>query len=206
MPRPTPATRPEPRSTRTGSIITTTTDPTPGSEAPSPQIVFTTSRGRTPSRYLVSSDAWVDRADQIHVDPDMYVLADGRVQRYRFGRLDGSFVLRASTPANGVETDYRLMAGSRDSSSKGRLYLYDAANRVVVGFDKENARPVGSWTPAIGSPELGDVRGMVIVGAKHRRLPGTPEPDSLVWITPEGLFAAELADFGERPSRSSPTQ
>jgi len=142
-----------------------------------------------PSAYLASVDPEIDTVEGLFVDFDVFTLRDDAVRRYAFGKWDGAFSLGdVPTLAGGQPVDYRLLDGSRGIREEGRLYLYDAANRRIVGFDREDGDYVAEWTTE--GPELHDVRGMYVttkrVGKKKRI------HDTLFWITHEGLFEAPL--------------
>jgi hypothetical protein len=144
-----------------------------------------------PSPYLTRADAAVDSIEQLHLDFDLYALARGEVQRYRYGRRDWLWI-----PQDIGSADVRLLAGSGRGSSDGRLYLYDAAGRRIVGMGKADGKVLGTWSVDADRDELDDVRGMyVIEGGLNRR--GVRKSDTLVWATPGAIYEASLKLQGE---------
>lgn len=139
-----------------------------------------------PSPYLTRPDPAVDDIDRLHLDFDLYALAHGEIQRYRYGRRDFLWI-----PQDVGGADFRLLAGSGRDASDGRLYLYDAAGRRVVGFTKADGKVLATWSVAEGRDELDDVRGMYVVeGGLNRK--GVRRSDTLVWITPQAMYEASL--------------
>jgi hypothetical protein len=144
-----------------------------------------------PSPYLTRADAAVDDIEQLHLDFDLYALARGEVQRYRYGRRDWLWI-----PQDIGSGDVRLLAGSGRGSSEGRLYLYDAAERRIVGMAKADGKALGTWSVDGDRDELEEVRGMyVIEGGLNRR--GVRKSDTLVWATPGAIYEASLKLQGE---------
>jgi len=146
-----------------------------------------------PSTYLATPSSEVVDFEQLYVDFDLYALLDNTLRRYRLEKYDGGFALDEPPDAADVRPghDYRLVAGSGSASSGGRIYLYDALHDRVIGFEKEDGRYIGQWVPAPKDPQMDDMRGMYVIPgkvAKKRR-----DPDTLVWITPEGVFSSVLA-------------
>jgi hypothetical protein len=70
----------------------------------------------------------------------------------------------------------------------GRLYLYDARWDRIVAFDKTDGAYVAQWKPAPDTPSMADVRGMYVVRGKKKN-----DPDTLYWVTPDGLFRSALS-------------
>jgi len=86
--------------------------------------------------------------------------------------------------------DYEWVVGTGSASSGGRIYLYDSVWDRVIGFGKEDGSYVGQWVPAPGDPQMEDVRGMYVIPGKKTKK--RRDPDTLVWITPEGLYESVL--------------
>ncbi len=82
------------------------------------------------------------------------------------------------------------MAGSGTAPTQGRLYLYDALHDRVVGFPKEDGTYLGQWAPGPDEPQMHDVRGMYVIPGKVTKK--QRQADTLVWLTPEGLFSSTL--------------
>ncbi len=137
-----------------------------------------------PSAYIERPDAGVDAIDQLHLDFDLYALAGNEIQRYQYGRRDWMW-----RPQDIGGTDYRLLSGSGRQSTDGRLYLYDAAGERIVGLGKAGGSALARWQ--VGDGSMADVRGMyVIEGGLNKR--GERRNDTLVWVTPSGLYQARL--------------
>jgi WD40 repeat protein len=149
-----------------------------------------------PSTYLATPSSEVADFTQIYVDFDVYALLDNTLRRYRLEKYDGGFAL--DEPPDGEDVrpghDYRLVAGSGSASSGGRVYLYDALHARVVGFEKAEGSYLGQWAPAPDEPQMDDVRGMYVIPGKTVKK--KRDPDTLVWITPEGVFSSVLATSG----------
>jgi hypothetical protein len=146
-----------------------------------------------PSPYLASQTAEVADFDQIYIDFDVYALFDNSLRRHTFGKYDGTFML--DEPPDGSDLrpghDYQIVDGSGRALSNGRAYLYDALHGRVVGFNKASGEYIGQWLPGDGGTEMDDMRGMyVIEGAVTKK--GKRKDDTLVWVTPTGIFRAVL--------------
>jgi streptogramin lyase len=140
----------------------------------------------SPSPYLIRPDPAVDGIDRLHLDFDLYALARGEIQRYRYGRRDFLWI-----PQDVGGADFRLLAGSGRDTSDGRLYLYDAADRRIVGFTKADGKVLATWSVDEGHDVLEDVRGMYVVeGGLNRK--GVRRRDTLVWVTPQAMYEASL--------------
>jgi hypothetical protein len=139
-----------------------------------------------PSLYLTRPDPAVDGIDRLHLDFDLYALARGEIQRYRYGRRDWLWIPQAVGGA-----DFRLLTGSGREANDGRLYLYDVAGQRIVGFTKTDGKVLATWSAGEGRGELDDVRGMYVVeGGLNRK--GVRRSDTLVWVTPRAMYEASL--------------
>jgi len=142
-----------------------------------------------PSTYLASANPEIDKVERLFVDFDVFALIDQVLRRYAFGRWDGAFSLGDVPALAGAQpVDFRLLDGSRGAREEGRLYLYDAANRRIIGFDRKGGDYVAEWT-AEGS-QLDDVRGTYVTTERVEKKDQIH--DTLSWITPQGLFQAPL--------------
>lgn len=149
-----------------------------------------------PSTYLATPSAEVADFSQIYVDFDVYALLDNTLRRYRLEKYDGGFALDQPPDEGDVRPghDYQLVAGSGSASSGGRVYLYDALHDRVVGFDKAEGTYIGQWAPAPDEAQMDDMRGMYVIPGKTVKK--TRDPDTLVWVTPQGIFSSVLATAG----------
>jgi hypothetical protein len=94
-------------------------------------------------------------------------------------------VIRALRSARGSAPEYRLMTGS-GLREGGTLYLYDAANAIVVGFSKDDGRVRGAWSAEGG--EFTDIRDMeVVTDTVKRKGRKRKSVDRLVWVTPDAV-------------------
>ena len=84
------------------------------------------------------------------------------------------------------------MAGSGRASSNGRVYLYDAQHGRIVGFDKVDGSYIAQWSPRGDGTEMDDVRGMYVIEGGLNKKGTRRKNDTLVWITPEGIYRATL--------------
>jgi hypothetical protein len=157
------------------------------------QQTFDRSAFSPPSPYLASQTAEVADFVQLYIDFDVYALIDNTLRRHTFGKYDGAFAL--GDPPDGDDlrrgSDYQIVAGSGTSATNGRVYLYDSRHDRIVGFSKADGSYLGQWAPKIGGTEMADIRGMyVIPGDVNKK--GKRKDDTLVWITPDGVFRAVL--------------
>ena len=124
---------------------------------------------------------------QLHVDTHLYALTSDGIEKYESGRLQHMDV---AEPPDAVDlrpsSDYRLIAGTGTDASGGLLYLYDAAWDRVVVFDKATGAYLRQWIPGPDAPSMAETRGMVVVPGGKKR------PDTLYWLTPEGVFESQL--------------
>ncbi len=116
------------------------------------------------------------------MDQHRYVLTDAGIERYVKGELDDAFEL-APLPVG--EPDFRFVDGV-GRAGKGQLWLYDAAGRQVVAFDKGDGAYLGSWAPGQQEPAMTDVRGLYVSGD------GSGGVAAVTWLTPDGLMRSEL--------------
>jgi hypothetical protein len=146
-----------------------------------------------PSAYLATASAEVADMTQLYVDYDVYALIQNSLRRYHLEKYDGSFALGELPDAEDIRPghDYRLVAGSGTASSRGRLYLFDDLHDRVVGFQKEDGAYLGQWAPGPDGPQMHDLRGMYVIPGKVTKK--QREADTLVWLTPEGLYSSVLA-------------
>jgi hypothetical protein len=146
-----------------------------------------------PSTYLATPSSEVADFGQIYVDFDVYALIDNTLRRYRLEKYDGGFALEELPDASDVRPghDFRIVAGAGTATSGGRVYLYDALHGRVVGYDKEDGAYIGQWVPGPDEPAMTDMRGMYVIPGKVEKK--KRDPDTLVWMTPEGIFSSVLA-------------
>jgi hypothetical protein len=154
------------------------------------QQTFDGSAFQVPTPYLVTKNEGVGDIRQLYIDADLYALTDEALQRYRFGRYEGTFALKDPPDAEDMRPghDYALVTGTGSAATNGRLYLYDAKHDRIVGFSKESGEYIGQWTTGPKGPSMDDMRGMYVVRAKKKK-----DPDRLFWVTPEGVFESTLA-------------
>jgi hypothetical protein len=145
-----------------------------------------------PSDYLVSQSSEVADMEQIYVDFNVYALIDNAVRKYIRGRYQGDFALALPPDDADIRPghDYTRLTGSASVSVDGRLYVYDALHERVIGFSKDDGRYLGQWQAA-GS-QLEDLRGMYVVDGATNRKRTKRKADTLYWVTPRGLYSAEL--------------
>ncbi len=145
-----------------------------------------------PSTYLTTPSADVARMRQLYVDYDVYALIDDTLRRYQLGKYDGGFSLEDPPDAQDMRPghDYQLVAGSGSASTGGALYLFDAEHGRVVAFDKETGAYRAQWAPGADDPQMTDVRGMYVIPGRVTKKRSSP--DTLVWITPEGVYSSVL--------------
>lgn len=149
------------------------------------------------SGYLATPSSDVADFAQLYVDYDVYALMENSVRRYHIEKYDGAFALEEPPDATDLRPghDYRRLTGRGTAASDGRLYIYDAEHGRVVGFSKADGSYVGQWAPALGDESMEDLRGMYVIPGKvtRKKKQETRAPDTLVWVTPTGLYRAVLA-------------
>jgi hypothetical protein len=148
----------------------------------------------SPTPYLASQSAEVADYDQLYVDWDVYALFDNTLRRHRYQKYDGTFALDELPDDSDLRPghEYTMVDGSGRATTDGRVYLYDAEHGRIVGFRKEDGSYLGQWSPRAEGGEMNDVRGMyVIEGGLNKK--GKRKNDALVWITPDGIYRANLA-------------
>jgi hypothetical protein len=158
---------------------------------------------REPQGYLLTESEEVSSFRQLHIDRDLWALDDEGVQKYASGRYEGAFRIGETPDATDLRPghDYQLISGIGNDSS-GRLYLYDSVWDRLVVFDKVTGSYVGQWVPGPDGPSMEDMRAFFIQPRARQ------QPETAAWVTPEGLFTAELRvpstrdpDATEKPSR-----
>ena len=164
------------------------------------QQTFDGSAFQVPSPYLVTESDEVADFRELHIDSDLYALAADGVQKYEFGRFQPFSLEEMPDEADLLPGhDFRLLTGTGSDSTGGLLYLYDAKWDRVVVFDKADGDYVRQWLPGPDGPSMDDMRGLVVVPGSKKR------PDTLYWMTPEGIFDASLSARSEGvPGVSAP--
>jgi hypothetical protein len=149
------------------------------------------------SGYLATPSSEVADFAQLYVDYDVYALIEDSVRRYHIEKYDGAFMLDEPPDAEDLRPghEYQRMTGRGTAGTDGRLYLYDAEHGRVVGFSKADGSYVGQWAPSIDDESMEDLRGMYVIPGKvtRKKKQETREPDTLVWVTPRGVYRAVLA-------------
>jgi hypothetical protein len=132
--------------------------------------------------------------EQLYIDFDVYALFDNTVRRHEYGRWDGDFLPELPPDDGDLRPghDYRIMAGSGRASTMGRMYIYDAKHGRVVGFSKVDGSYIGQWLPSGGGSEMDDIRGMYVIEGGLNKKGTTRKNDTLVWVTPKGVYQATL--------------
>ena len=157
------------------------------------QQTFDGSAFSPPTPYLATQTAEVTDFEQLYIDFDVYALFDNTLRRHQFGKYDGGFALELPPDNDDLRRgqDYTMVDGSGRASSAGRVYTYDAKHGRVVGFSKADGSYLAQWLPRGEGTEMDDVRGMyVIEGGLNKR--GRRRSDTLVWITPDGIYRVAL--------------
>jgi hypothetical protein len=158
------------------------------------QQTFDGSAFSPPTPYLASQTAEVGDFEQLYIDFDVYALFDNTVRRHEYGRWDGDFLPELPPDDGDLRPghDYRIMAGSGRASTMGRMYIYDAKHGRVVGFSKVDGSYIGQWLPSGGGSEMDDIRGMYVIEGGLNKKGTTRKNDTLVWVTPKGVYQATL--------------
>jgi hypothetical protein len=160
---------------------------------------FDQSAFEEPSDYLITESDEVSGFRQLYIDGDLWVLDDEGVQKYANGRFEGSFKVGETPDAADLRPghDYQLVSGS-GTDANGRLYLYDAVWDRLVVFDKAAGDYIGQWVPAPDGPSMKDMRGFYVLPRTKQR------PETVVWLTPEGLYRADLTVASSRDPNATP--
>jgi hypothetical protein len=140
---------------------------------------------------FVGIDQRIERDDPgrvlgLHADERLWVLTEDGVGTYGEDWSEDEWSDAVIAPAPGDTPDYRYIGGT--GAWDGELWLYDAAGRRFVAFDKSDGSYLGSWAPGPTGPDLGDVRGMYVEGDKKGRA------TVVTWLTPEGVMQSAVSD------------
>ena len=144
--------------------------------------------------YLTTTTENVGSFLQLYIDGDVYAPVSTDVIKNEGGRLL-SFSLKTPPDDGDVRPghDYRLMTGTGDINTAGQLYVYDAKWNRVILFDKHSGAYVEQWLSTSSSPQMKDVRGMVLT-VPSAPANGTAPVPTLYWITTSGLMQSKLTD------------
>ena len=148
------------------------------------------------SGYLATAQS-VAGTTGLYIDGDVFLVADGVVQRFVAGR-SGDW--KAGDPGDEIlrpTPRYRLVA-SASAAREGLLYLWDSANARVIALDKASGEFREQYRLAGGDPGWADVRGIAVV-------PGAGgDPATLWWIERDRLMTALLQPAASEAPSSSP--
>ena len=147
-----------------------------------------------PTTWLSSPSNEVADIDQIYIDFDMYTLFDDTLRRFVAGKWDGRFDLDELPDDGDLRPghEYTMVDGSGSDSSLGRAYLYDAKHGRIVGFNKLDGSYIGQWYPNNDGTQMDDIRGMYVIEGGLNKKGTKRKNDQLVWVTPEGIYKANL--------------
>ena len=158
----------------------------------------------TPSPYLITESDEVKNFRQLYIDFDLWALDEKGVQKYKNGRYEGGFMIADPPDASDLRPghDYALVSGTGNDVGGGRLFLYDSVWDRLVVFDKATGDYLGQWAPGPDGPSMEDMRGFYVVPKTKQK------PESVVWLTPEGLYRAELtiATTGDPVATAKPSK
>jgi hypothetical protein len=139
----------------------------------------------------------VDSMRSLYIDGDIWVTDAGKIERIVNGKIadwepeappDGSL---RSAPS------YATIASGSDRLT-GRIYGYDPANERVVALGKVKGDYLAQYRLAGASTAFADLRGWYVE-------PGLGDiPDTLVWITADGLHRALLESATAPTASPSP--
>jgi hypothetical protein len=136
------------------------------------------------TNYLATARA-VDGMDWLYIDGDVFVVEDGKIERFASGKSDG---WEADAPGDELlraAPTYALVTGD-GAQREGRLYGYDPENARIVALDKASGDFVEQYRLATTPDAWRDLRGMFIV-------PGIDDgPASLYWISRGALHQSVL--------------
>jgi hypothetical protein len=140
-----------------------------------------------PIPYFVGEGEDVASFRQLLIDGDVYALTADNVLRYFNGRRSGAFELADLPDAEDLRTghDYRFMTAT-GTRGVGTLYVWDALNARILGFDKTDGTFVEQFVAADGAMPLTDITGMFIVER------GEVLPPVLVFARADGIFEVVL--------------
>jgi len=154
-----------------------------------------------PNRRL-PTDRPVDGITDLLIDGDIYVAENGDVARLIPAagwqpRLPADTSLRPTSRYTILASPPQ--ANGNPSRGLGSLYAYDAINHRIVAFSKSDGKYVAQYTLA-GSEDLSGLRDMVVIPSADPDV-----PDTLWWISDQGLSSALLEAVPGAGAGASPT-
>jgi hypothetical protein len=149
----------------------------------------------------------VEKMTDLYVDGDIFVTENGEIVRFVNGKSEG---WEASPPGDDILRSAPRYSAVDSATDKrvGKLYAYDKPNQRIVAIDKANGSYVEQYRIIGHGPQWADIRGFYIVRGIE------DAPDTIVWVTKDGLFSALLeavkesgpspAPGGSKPPASGP--
>jgi len=134
--------------------------------------------------------------DELFIDGDIFITTDGTIVRFAGGREEG---WSASTPGDtelrAVPQYERLTSGP--VRREGRLYAWDPISSRVIALRKSDGNYVEQYRLSGGADDWADIRGWYVEAGID------DQPDTLVWITANGLRRALLESAISGPAESA---
>ena len=144
----------------------------------------------------------VDGMSSLYIDGDLFATEDGNLERFTSGKNDGWSPDKPGDDLLRPGTKYTIVSGDTDRRT-GVVYVYDGPNSRIVAIDKANGDYKGQYRLVGDQPGWEDLRGMAITSGIDQT------PDSLTWISKDGvhqatLVAADAVTASPSPSASAP--
>ena len=138
----------------------------------------------------------VDGITSLYIDGDIWVTDDGAILRVTGGTTQG---WATTLPPDGLLRDAPVYTVVTSGSERrtGRVYGYDPANQRILAFFKASGEYIEQYRLAGGATDWADARGWYVE-------PGIADaPDTIVWITSQGIRRAVLAPLTSGPGPSA---
>lgn len=140
----------------------------------------------------------VDGVTDLYIDGDIWIADSGAILRVANGTTDG---WQTDTPPDGILRPAPLFTAVFSGSDRrtGVIYGYDPSNARLIAFSKSSGAYVAQYQLASGGAAWVNARSWYVE-------PGVADaPDSVVWITANGLYRAILEPVTGGPTPSAST-
>ena len=127
----------------------------------------------------------------MYIDGDVFVADGGQLLRLVSGNSAG---WTAASPGDTIlrsQPGYRVI-GSASDRRAGTIYGYDRENQRVIALSKANGAFIEQYRLAGSATGWSDLRAFYVE-------PGIDGPDTLIWLSPNGIEQAALQPVGARP-------
>jgi hypothetical protein len=169
---------------------------------PSQQQILRYSPAADGGGFPSSPNLWLTAARDVsgissmYIDGDVWVADGGQILRLVSGNSAGWTAVAPGDSILRHVPAYRVIGSAADRRT-GTIYGYDPANQRVIALSKVNGAYIQQFRLASAATGWSDVRGFYIQAG----LQG--EPDTMVWLSANGIQSVVLEAAGTTPSESS---